>query len=1066
MNRFLSVALGLIFTLTPAFTPAADVTLDGVPVFDGTTTETAVRPDLPAEAFTEGERVLRASGPSLGPDFINFGYLQSNSVLPYLHYESITHIATTFVNFGEAGTLLNPSAITGRSSHLKYGGSAFRAGTKVIACVRNDGFNEDILAAVMTSPSKRTLLVNQIRNLLINDSYIHGVNFDFEMLWGTSVRDGITIFLQEMRAALPPQYEISVYFHATYSSSRWDMPAITPLLDYVLYSTYDWATGSTVHTPSDFDNCLVQLNHYFNAGVPPEKMVLVWASYGRRWMNTTNYNQNNGGAGASSQGFYDGLYDTTLRQNNSGPYTSTYVRGDETAWYTQVRSGVNWGSVWESPEALEFKISSALNYPGYNGNMQGRRLGGVGWWSLMWMSNYSGSFVSYDPISGQNVSRPPYYRHVNQIIQEVLKAPGTRRHPLESFEIDNPHWRDPNESPDSAGDTDNNSTFEFVGAPSGTGRPAGTLYAGRLNFDFEGNAATNRLFVRHELLRNRYETSVTDVNATLGRLSKNTRIHGYYYVNGNYSSRNMRLALVDGNRQLEVSPAMPLPATPGWHTFTWDWNDPAQIQARTTAEPTLLNGNGVVNTAGPDARDVSFIGFIIEGGAAGDGTIYFDEITYENVAPGNKQYVINEFRYANNNQEFVEIAGPPGPFPSDMALISYNSTNGAVYKSTSLAGRSIPASGLFVVGDSGVPGATGSTGFTPAGWSTGDDIPDTAPGSLQLYGTSSGNVYDSVVYAAYGGIADLGRQQTRRVAGEGYPWIGNVATGLDAAGARHSAGRFPDGADTNQNNVDFALMPATPGQPNGAPDIVGDTYNFQTIPAALFQSYHQPSVVHPISNGLPLSPNGGNVYRCVDTAGGGTIGFMGNALMGAERGLDVTGELFIPAAAHPAQAVAVGFCGTQGSTFFTSNSPNGNGYENGYWLIYEHSNIALAHGQASHPGRFKFVSASHDNMDDHRTTLLGTEKTLAAVGATAGTWVTFRLRIDPTAPSGQQLQASINGVDVYKGAVPAGGRTSGAFMVGHREGGGGVANTEGTFVDNVSLQHVNPPASVIDYELY
>ncbi len=1011
------------------------------------------------------EAVTRDTGTVSTAGFINFGYLQNNNVTPYLHYEALTHIAPPFVNFDTNGNLTNPGTFTSRDVNLRVGGSADRAGTKIIMCVRNNGFNEAILASVMQSPAKQDTLVAAVAQLVKNDPYCQGVNFDFEFQWTGATRDGITQFLQKMRAALPQPYEVSVYVHAIYSSTYWNVPAIINNVDYLLYSTYDWATGNTAHAPSDFNNCVPHIVTYLNAGVPPEKLVLTWASYGRRWTGVTAYNQNNGGAGDDSMGFFNGLYDTTLRQSNGGPFTSNYVTGDEIGWYTYSSGATNYVTVRETPESIEYKISSALSFPGNNGQHAGVRLGGVGWWSLMWVSDYYNGFQMYDPLANAAVSRAPYYRHIDLLAQEILKNPAQESFVLESFENTNSHWRDPNEAPSTSGDTDNNSSFARVAAPAGAGRPAGTVNAGRLVFDFESGSG-NRVFLRHELLNNDVETAVTDKNAALALISKNSRIRGSYYVASSYTGRNLRLALVDSQGEVEVSQPTALPATAGWHTFEWDINDPAQAVGWTTGEVALRNGDGVVETAGPGARDISFAGFIVEGGGAGSGTIYFDDVTYEDHAPQDKKYVINEFRYADSGAEFVEISGPAGPFPGDMQLISYNSADGSVFKSTPLSSYSIPASGLFVVGDTGVPGASGSTGVRPASW-TGDDIPNTAPSGLQLYGSSSGYVYDSVVYRAHGGIQDLARTSTRRVAKEGPGWTGETGNGTAGNGQILTMGRMPDGADTNWNEADLSLMPPTPGQPNGASGLMGETINFSSVPPAAFQTYQSLKLVNPTGAGLSASsPGDTSVLRCVDTAGGGVVAYFGDALMGTGTGLEVSGKLFIPAVSHPAQAVAIGFCGTQGSTFFSA-SPAGNGYENGYWLIYENSTNDLADGQSNHPQQFEFLMASNNRQDSEIARPLGLRKTAAQVSAATGTWANFRLRIDPMATPGDQLVAQINNVDIYRGVIPTGGRTTGAFMVGFREAqGGAVLANEGTWIDDLLIAPANAASGISDYQLY
>ncbi|MBN1478497.1 hypothetical protein JXA47_17220, partial [Candidatus Sumerlaeota bacterium] len=312
----------------------------------------------------------------------------------------------------------------------------------------------------------------------------------------------------------------------------------------------------------------------------------------------------------------------------------------------------------------------------------------------------------------------------------------------------------------------------------------------------------------------------------------------------------------------------------------------------------------------------------------------------------------------------------------------------------------------------------------------------------------TGCVYDSVVYEAFGGLDDLIRRETLGVTDEGWPWIGRCGYGTDSGGAPYTMARYPDGNDTDINSADFSSMAATPGAANGDAFTIPVTFNFNSAPAGAIQTFQAFSVG---ASGVGASPSGGNVHRCVDTTGGGVISFIGDASLGSSgTGYNVEGEIYIPSGAEPGQAVAVGFCGSQGTTFF-STSRDANSYEDGYWLIYENvGGLGLDDGRPDHAGTFEFVTASHDNMDGNPVDLLGSATT-GAVGITAGNWTTFRLSINPGGPAGQQLLAQINGSDVFRGDIPADGRTSGAVTVGFREFDATVNSNEGTWIDNLTI---------------
>ncbi len=996
---------------------------------------------------------LQAAQPAVSDDFIVFGYIQNEDIVYHLRWQSLTHVGSLFVDFLSDGEFQNLSTWTGRSSYLQAGGAAQAAGVKVVIVVRNDNFNETVLDTVMQSAALRQNLADNVISAVTSDAYCAGVSFDFEFSWGTATRDGITAFLSYLRANLPSQYEISVYTHAIYSSTYWNISGIEPSIDYMLYSTYDWASGNTPHAISDFNNCDNYIADYMTAGLPPEKMVLVWSSYGRQWQGTNAYNV--AGSNPVSRGFTDGLYDTTLNPNFGGPHTYNYVSGDEGAWHTWNESGTDYTMTWDSPESLEFKMRNSLSFVGDAGSWAGVRLGGVGFWSLYWFTELS----SYDPITLSTVARTRTYPHIYELCEDLFASPGTTRHLFEGYEGLDYRWRDPNESPDTVGDTDNNSARAVVTRPAGTGAPADSTNAMQVTFDFEG-ATGNRAFFRHEVLHSPLATSVPDVNAVSAVFDRNTKISAYVQTPAAYSGYQLRMAVLDGSGQLEVSDPYTLNAS-GWRLLEWDLTDAAQINAFTTAEPAFSNGNGTLNSAGGGAKDIGFVGFLIEGDGAVAGTVVFDELAFEHVNPAGKNYTINEFRYNDIAQEFVEIYGPAGAVPTGFQLRLLSRADGTATV-INLAGQSIPDDGggfgYFVVGDPGVTNVDFTTGFSAAT----DDIANVDPPGLQLYGSSTGCVYDSVVFEAFGGLGDLVRMQTLGVTDEGYPWIGEAANGSTASGKQYTLGRYPDGADTHWNNRDLSAQSASPGVANGnALTSIVTSYDFTSAPAEAFQTYQAFTVASPTGAGLPASPNGGNAHRSVDTSGGGVQSFIGDASLAADgQGYRVTGQIYIPSTAEPVQSIAIGLCGSQGSTFFSSVLGPSQ-YENGYWLIYEsNTGAGLADGRPDHPQTFEFVHASHDNMDQVPVTLLGSA-TRAATGAAGGAWTTFELSVDPLATAGQQLVAKINNFTVFSGALPAGGPISGAFQVGFRENHTGApVASEGTWIDGLSVTLLHRPVVI------
>lgn len=1003
-----------------------------------------------------------AGKPALDTNFINFGYIQSSSILPHVRWNALTDVGVPFTSFDSTGDLTNVvSTFTNRDSSLKAGGAAANAGVNVHMVVLNSGFSSTVTDTVMQSSSKRTALINSIVSAVTTDTYCQGVSFDFEPFsYGSATRDGMVLFFSGLRAALDasskPATKLSLYTNSTYSSTNYNIPGLEPNIDFFTYSCYDWGTGSSVHAISDANSFIPLVNGFLNAGIPANKMVLTLSSYGKYWTSTASANYGAAGTSGAAIGLCEGLFDTTLNTANSGPYPANYATGDETGWYPYFSTNQH-VAVWEDPRAAEYKIRLATCFPGSGGTNNGVRLGGVGWWSLYWFADFA---TSYNPLPvgtpQGNTSKTRTYPQIYQLCEEILAPAGTTRYVFEKFEQDNPRWASfaltSNASPDNTNWTAASTTKGIAASPAGSGSPPDSTDAMKFHFVYSGSSA-GKIFFRHEVLMDDSLNSVADTNAMAARFSQNNVVNAYIDSAAAYTGLTVRLVVMDKNRQLEASPQYSMNSS-GWRLVSWDLTDTSvgNVTGLTTSEPAFTSGNGTIDTAGGGANDIGFVGFLVEKAASGSttGDLYFDELSYEHATPSGKTYTINEFSYRSNSSEFVEIKGPAGAFPTNLQLRIYNSSDGSVNTSVTLGGQTVAGSGLFVVGDTGVA----NVNLVPSGWGAADNIPSTNPTAVQLVDSVSGCVYDSVVYRAMGGLGDLIRQGTLGVTGEGRGWMGDTGSGTNSAGAVLSYGRYPDGTDTNVNENDFSLQPPTPGAANGTAVSLPASYNFTSTPSTVYQTFASPSI-QAMAAGRATSSNGGNVWRCIDTSGGGVQGYIGDVSLGtATDGYTVTGEIYLPPSSDPAQAIGVGICGTKGSNFFSS-SPANAGYENGYWLVYEsNASAALTDGQSVHSQQFMFEMANNDNQQSTQTLALSSAKTLANVGlgsiGSTGLWTTFQMCI---VPSQNRLIARINNSDVYNGTIPSGGPTTGAFQVGFREfTGTTVSNAaEGTWLDNIAI---------------
>ena len=169
-----------------------------------------------------------------------------------------------------------------------------------------------------------------------------------------------------------------------------------------------------------------------------------------------------------------------------------------------------------------------------------------------------------------------------------------------------------------------------------------------------------------------------------------------------------------------------------------------------------------------------------------------------NAGPAPADVFINEFHYDNDsidNGEFVEIAIAPGfaGNVSDISLLLYNGSNGAVYGTHSLVGFT--------------QGATTASGHRLFHKSI-SDIQNGAPDGLAVVNTATSQVLQFISYegsfTAAGGLA-----QGLVSASIGVNQTGTETIGLSALGL---AGTGAGAADFSWTK--FSNIPHSPGQPN------------------------------------------------------------------------------------------------------------------------------------------------------------------------------------------------------------------------------------------------------------
>lgn len=987
---------------------------------------------------------------------IVFGYMQQNAVplqSDQYRYHVFTHIAPPPVGFNSSGNFPDLTGWNNRVADLKPGdGAVSNLGVKVICDIINSGFDVSIVNTVMPSASLRTQLVSNIVALVSNQwTGCDGVALDLEYggtVWTEEARDGINVFCQQLNTALKalnPPRELFFYVYPAYSSARYNLtggagvPSLIDNIDYLLFSAYEDSSGNYMTAVAQYPSVIARADGFMTRGVPAEKFVMTLPLYGRNWDTNNPVFNSWDGVNRRSVSWTSATVETKYQQPPFTKYTDTEMWANY--YYYPSRNGIRLYQLTSFDDAFTAELKMRLAKVWKGSVSGGGQLAGVGFWSLIWPAQGIWPY-SWDPNTGavstglRRTHSAPY-----TVMEEVFAPAGTRVFRAEPFEalVVNPNWVSPTDGPDDV----HLQLASVSSIPAPAGGRAGSHRAAQIQFTFNGSG--NRLFFKFRVLGTPEPPRVIDYDSALIMVDYTTKLSADVFVPTALAGTEMRMVVSDHLHQLEKGPATSLSSV-GWKHIEWDLTNAAYVTAYLTAEAAYSSGNGIINYMTPFSRDITFAGFEVTASSSlTNAQVVFDNIEYTNAYHGGKHYVINEFRYADPAQQFVEVYGPSGVMPSGLELRFMDSSSGAVASFVSLGGSSIPDDtgngfGYFVVGASG-----GDQYIVPG------SIPASTPGAMQLYDTVTRSIHDAVVYKAFSTRGSLDSPANPIVTDNGPGWMGVVADGRTNSGVAYTVGRYPDGADSGINAKDFSMMSATPGAGNGNSVALPVTYDFSAAPAAAFRTSPGNFSVENVAGGMPPSPSGGMVHRCVSTAGGGSQSVIGDPAFGAgPNGYSVAGEVFLQGATAPAQACGVGICARTGSDFFNS-APADSGYDSGFWLIYENAaGVGLADGQADHPGVVQFVYATNDGQDGSPSMLLAS-KTLAELGVSAGQWTTFRLAVNPNA-TGDKLVAELNGMAIYSGPIPAGAPPTGAFQVGFRENHDGApGGTEGTWIDNIAI---------------
>jgi spore germination protein YaaH len=381
------------------------------------------------------------AGPRPDRDKIVFAYLQSptSTDIRGLRWHAITHIGWSFITFDENADLGGVSTFNSRSAELKPGGAAANNGVKVVIVLANKNFDEGLLSTVMTSATLRQKLVNNVVAVVSDPTNgCDGVNLDFEFSWGTATRDGIAAFIQSLYTALKalsPPRELSIYTIPSWSSTQYNAANLTNYTDYVIYSGYDFASGSTMQAVGEYGttntySIVGNLDDYIAAGVPPEHLVIGLPFYTKMWDTDASGSYGGTGTQVGAGSLINANYDTLYRSSPYPKYYST-PQNHHTMWYKRLVSGSTYRlTTFDDAQTLEYKFRLVKAWKG--ANARGKQLGGIGFWSLLWLVNDTSVDPNNTAAGPQSFTRTLGFPYT--LMEELFAPPGTRTFRVETFE--------------------------------------------------------------------------------------------------------------------------------------------------------------------------------------------------------------------------------------------------------------------------------------------------------------------------------------------------------------------------------------------------------------------------------------------------------------------------------------------------------------------------------------------------------------------------------------------------------------------------------------------------------
>lgn len=298
---------------------------------------------------------------------------------------SLTHLAYFTLHLSGDGSLYTHvnrhEEDPGYTNYKRIIGGTYTFSTPLILTFMP--IDQQALDSILSSNNARQKTIETVTTL-VNQSNAVGVNIDFEPLGDTppSLRNSFAELIKSLRSALPTkQVSISLYPSAGVKPRLWDLPALSPFLDYFVVMTYDYTLpGSEIAGPNSplrgagslFEHDITQNIAQISQLVPSRKILLGLPLYGYEWDTPDNSKYAptvSRGAVASLERIQQMLDNQTLEliwdRNSLTPYGVSSASGTTSQIY------------FENPTSIVLKLDF----------VRSANLGGIAIWALGYEGN-------------------------------------------------------------------------------------------------------------------------------------------------------------------------------------------------------------------------------------------------------------------------------------------------------------------------------------------------------------------------------------------------------------------------------------------------------------------------------------------------------------------------------------------------------------------------------------------------------------------------------------------------------------------------------------------------------